>query len=83
MPCFIGCCCWASTWGPPILDGSPRWGWKAARTGWMGWGQQGQGFGAEFNALHKLSHSILLEFLHRLSHSILLEKMHLLSVVNS
>lgn len=44
-----------------VHDGSPRWDWKAAWTGWMGWGQQGQGLRAEFNAMHKLSHSKLLE----------------------
>lgn len=44
-----------------VHNGSPRWDWKAAWTGWMGWGQQGQGLRAEFNAMHKLSHSKLLE----------------------
>lgn len=47
--------------GPSCPGGVSRWGWKTAWTGWMGWGQQGWGFGAEFNALHRLSHSILLE----------------------
>lgn len=44
-----------------VHDGSPRWDWKASWTGWMGWGQQGQGLVHGIELSPKLSHSKLLE----------------------
>lgn len=45
-----------------LVPSDPGWvsqvGLEAAWTGWMDWGQQGQGFGAEFNALHNGAQSL-------------------------